>query len=186
MDYFPRALLVSSTQVQCLFPTSPLDRMSTDAWYVWSVYISNDNVTFSTPAQTVVVYDARCAQCTGTACSQKVALPILLLVLCLQLIRFIFAYGPMYKMLIPGSYFGNFVSLRKLLFTASWVRDCQHCGVVARNSGSRLLLIRISAFLRIFWHAKRGRFPEFGSYIWGKLIGSLLKFFRLAILDSIT
>jgi len=70
--YYTAARLASASEVQCDFPTTPLDESSTSASYVWQVSISNDNVTYSQQF-TFVVYDSRCLSCDSAGtCSMKV------------------------------------------------------------------------------------------------------------------
>jgi len=111
--------VVSPTEVQCNFPTSPLDRSSTMAWYLWTVFISINNVTFSTPGQNVVVYDARCIECNVTmgppfsaSCTQKVGLTDYSSSSLSQLICFIFVYRTVYS--ICGSYLVDITELQQV------------------------------------------------------------------------
>ena len=72
--YYTEAGLVSSGEVLCGLPMSPLDAGSTDASYLWRVSISNDNATFSDEI-TVLVYDSRCLSCdhVSYSCTVKVS-----------------------------------------------------------------------------------------------------------------
>ena len=72
--FYTTATLASPGEVQCEFPTSPLDPTSTStvSSYLWYVSISNDNATFSNELS-VLVYDSRCLDCQESGlCTHKV------------------------------------------------------------------------------------------------------------------
>jgi hypothetical protein len=72
--YYKSATLVSGGEIQCTLPLSPISLTSNSPQYLWSVSISNNNITFSTAVQ-YLVYDSVCMNCASDSltCQQLVS-----------------------------------------------------------------------------------------------------------------